>query len=102
MPELQAMIRDRRANFEQSLSVLRRAKIVEPKLLTKTSIMLGFGETDDEVRFSFSCTVAVLLEKVRNPFGRTRNVPLLYTLWMLETRVVRIKYQQTMNILEEN
>ncbi|OQR69262.1 lipoyl synthase [Tropilaelaps mercedesae] len=50
VPELQAMIRDRRASFQQSLEVLRRAKIVEPNLLTKTSIMLGFGETDEQVK----------------------------------------------------
>lgn len=50
VPELQAMIRDRRANFAQSLSVLKRAKAVKPTLLTKTSIMLGFGESDDQVK----------------------------------------------------
>ena len=44
------MIRDRRANFMQSLSVLKRAKSVKPALLTKTSIMLGFGESDEQVK----------------------------------------------------
>eukprot|EP00842_Homolaphlyctis_polyrhiza_P004779 jgi/Hompol1/5301/HPOL_004320-RA len=46
---LQAYVRDRRANFKQSLSVLRHAKQVRPDLITKTSMMLGVGETDDEV-----------------------------------------------------
>ncbi|XP_022666713.1 lipoyl synthase, mitochondrial-like [Varroa jacobsoni] len=50
VPELQSLIRDRRANFDQSLAVLKTAKVFEPKLLTKTSIMLGFGETDEQVK----------------------------------------------------
>ncbi|KAI9204971.1 uncharacterized protein BJ171DRAFT_502518 [Polychytrium aggregatum] len=46
---LQKYVRDRRANFRQSLSVLEKAKSVRPDLVTKTSMMLGLGETDDEV-----------------------------------------------------
>lgn len=42
-------VRDRRANFRQSLDVLRIAKETEPHLITKTSIMLGLGETEDEL-----------------------------------------------------
>ncbi|GMM52782.1 putative lipoate synthase [Starmerella bacillaris] len=47
--ELTPFVRDRRATFQQSLSVLKRAKQANPKLITKTSIMLGFGETDEQV-----------------------------------------------------
>ncbi|KAM6972217.1 lipoyl synthase, mitochondrial [Aplochiton taeniatus] len=47
--ELQRHVRDPRANFDQSLSVLKHAKKVKPFLLTKTSIMLGLGETDQQV-----------------------------------------------------
>jgi len=47
---LQKWVRDRRANYQQSLSVLEHAKKVKPSLITKSSIMLGFGETDEEVR----------------------------------------------------
>jgi lipoic acid synthetase len=46
---LQEYVRDRRANFRQSLSVLEHAKKVQPKLVTKTSMMLGLGERDEEV-----------------------------------------------------
>ncbi|KAH3943745.1 lipoyl synthase [Parastagonospora nodorum] len=42
-------VRDRRANFKQSLNVLRIAKETKPELITKTSIMLGLGETEDEL-----------------------------------------------------
>ena len=37
---LQKWVRDRRAGYEQSLSVLRHAKKSNPRLVTKSSIML--------------------------------------------------------------
>jgi lipoic acid synthetase len=43
-------VRDRRAGYDQSMRVLAHVKTVNPNILTKTSIMLGLGETDDEVR----------------------------------------------------
>ncbi|CRG95152.1 lipoyl synthase, putative [Plasmodium gallinaceum] len=46
---LQKYVRDKRANYEQSLLVLKMAKEINPKLYTKTSIMLGLGETKEEV-----------------------------------------------------
>ena len=46
---LTAKIRDRRANYEQSLEVLRNAKMLSPDLVTKSSIMLGVGEKEEEV-----------------------------------------------------
>ncbi|KAF8519149.1 hypothetical protein BU17DRAFT_47976 [Hysterangium stoloniferum] len=45
---LTPFVRDRRATFRQSLSVLRHAKS-EGVRITKTSIMLGLGEADDEI-----------------------------------------------------
>eukprot|EP00595_Chromulina_sp_UTEXLB2642_P001885 CAMPEP_0196766540 /NCGR_PEP_ID=MMETSP1095-20130614/26122_1 /TAXON_ID=96789 ORGANISM="Chromulina nebulosa, Strain UTEXLB2642" /NCGR_SAMPLE_ID=MMETSP1095 /ASSEMBLY_ACC=CAM_ASM_000446 /LENGTH=123 /DNA_ID=CAMNT_0042129059 /DNA_START=205 /DNA_END=573 /DNA_ORIENTATION=+ len=46
---LQRYVRDHRASYEQSLQALKHAKLFNPKLFTKTSLMLGLGETDDEV-----------------------------------------------------
>jgi lipoic acid synthetase len=46
---LQATVRDRRANYAQSLSVLRGAKRMRSDLFTKSSIMLGLGETREEI-----------------------------------------------------
>ncbi len=46
---LQSVARDPRAGYEQSLSVLRAAKSMRPSLFTKSSLMLGLGETRDEV-----------------------------------------------------
>lgn len=42
-------VRDPRASYRQSLEVLEHAKLRAPQLLTKSSIMLGLGETEDEV-----------------------------------------------------
>uniref|UniRef100_A0A3P9NNI3 lipoyl synthase n=1 Tax=Poecilia reticulata TaxID=8081 RepID=A0A3P9NNI3_POERE len=47
--ELQRYVRDPRANFDQSLTVLKHAKQVKPGVLTKTSIMLGLGESDQQI-----------------------------------------------------
>ncbi|XP_058095488.1 lipoyl synthase 2, mitochondrial [Magnolia sinica] len=48
--ELQSAVRDHRANFKQSIDVLKMAKDYAPAgTLTKTSIMLGCGETPDQV-----------------------------------------------------
>jgi lipoic acid synthetase len=42
-------VRDPRAGYEQTLSVLAHAKRYRPQTLTKTSLMLGLGETDAEI-----------------------------------------------------
>jgi len=46
---LTPMIRDHRANYEQSLKVLKYFKERNNTLITKSSIMLGHGELDHEV-----------------------------------------------------
>jgi len=46
---LSAYVRDPRAKFRQSIAVLAHAKKAKPDLLTKTSMMLGCGETEAEV-----------------------------------------------------
>ncbi|KMZ62350.1 Lipoyl synthase (Chloroplastic) [Zostera marina] len=47
---LQRIVRDPRAGYEQSLSVLKHAKNCKEGMITKSSIMLGLGESDDEVK----------------------------------------------------
>ncbi len=42
-------VRDPRAGYDQTLAVLAHAKRHRPGLLTKTSLMLGLGETDEEI-----------------------------------------------------
>jgi lipoic acid synthetase len=51
---LQRTIRDVRCSYEQSLFVLARAKTRAPAMLTKSSIMVGIGETDAEVAETMS------------------------------------------------
>ncbi len=46
---LQASVRDAKCGYGQSLEVLRAAKRLRPDVRTKSSIMLGLGERDDEV-----------------------------------------------------
>jgi lipoic acid synthetase len=42
-------VRDPRAGYQQTLNVLRHAKSHRPAVLTKTSLMLGLGETESEI-----------------------------------------------------
>ena len=49
VPRLDSIVRDRRASFGQSLDILRKAKELRQDLLTKTSLMVGLGESDEEV-----------------------------------------------------
>jgi len=43
------VVRDPRAGYQQTLDVLAHAKAHRPDVLTKSSLMLGLGETDDEI-----------------------------------------------------
>lgn len=45
-------VRDPRAGYEQTLAVLEHAKQCGDGILTKSSLMLGLGESDDEIRAS--------------------------------------------------
>ena len=49
VPRLDKTVRDVRASFEQSLSILREAKRLRPDIITKSSIMVGVGERDEEI-----------------------------------------------------
>ncbi len=42
-------VRDQRCDYQLSLDVLARAKAIRPDVVTKSSIMLGLGETDREL-----------------------------------------------------
>jgi lipoic acid synthetase len=43
-------VRDPRATYDQTLAVLGHAKQYRPDMLTKSSLMLGLGESDEEIR----------------------------------------------------
>tara|TARA_B100001248_G_scaffold262438_1_gene258444 strand:- start:2528 stop:3520 length:993 start_codon:yes stop_codon:yes gene_type:complete len=42
-------VRDPRAGYRKTLNVLRMVKEIDPSRYTKTSLMLGLGETDEEI-----------------------------------------------------
>jgi lipoic acid synthetase len=49
---LTTTVRDPRAGYQQTLDVLAGAKEIRPDVLTKSSLMLGLGETDGEIQQS--------------------------------------------------
>ncbi len=46
------------ARYKRSLELLKRVKAAEPQVWTKSGIMVGLGETDDEVRWLMDDLVA--------------------------------------------
>jgi len=42
-------VRDRRAGYDQTLRVLQSVKAMDASRMTKSSLLLGFGETPDEI-----------------------------------------------------
>lgn len=50
---LTSCVRDAKAGYRQSLDVLARAAVYRPQSPTKTSLMLGLGETEGELVQSF-------------------------------------------------
>lgn len=49
IPRLTKQVRDGRCDYQQSIEVLRYAKELRPAVYTKSSIMVGLGETKEEV-----------------------------------------------------
>lgn len=47
---LTPLVRDRRSQYRKSLETLRLAKEIRPEQYTKTSIMLGLGEKDEDIQ----------------------------------------------------
>lgn len=46
---LSSFVRDRRASYRQSLNVIRNVKKIDKNIYTKSAMMLGIGEKDEEV-----------------------------------------------------
>ena len=46
-------VRDPRAGYDQTLEVLSFAKLYSPEIITKTSLMFGLGETEEEILIAF-------------------------------------------------
>merc|ERR1712241_1455308 len=77
---LTPFVRDPRAKYRQTLKVLQRVKEIVPSMVTKTSIMLGLGESDEEVEQTMSDLRAVgvdclTLGQYMQPTKRHLKVP---------------------------
>jgi lipoic acid synthetase len=75
-------VRDRRAGYDQTLGILRAVKEFDPARKTKTSILLGFGETHEEVletmRDLRSANVDLLaIGQYLRPTDKRRHYPLV-------------------------
>ena len=46
------VVRDPRAGYQQTLDVLAASKKIAPDILTKSSLMVGVGETDEEIHLT--------------------------------------------------
>ncbi len=57
-------VRDPRASYETTLSLLAHSKQYRPDILTKTSLMLGLGETDEEIMQTMQDLAAIKLDIV--------------------------------------
>ena len=53
VPRLTPRVRDPRATFEQSILILKKTKEFRPDIMTKSSIMLGLGETEEDLIDAF-------------------------------------------------
>jgi lipoic acid synthetase len=76
------VVRDRRAGYDQTLSVLRMAKEFDPACTTKSSLLVGMGETPDEVSETMRDLRAVSVDLLAigqylQPTHNTRNLPLV-------------------------
>lgn len=76
------VVRDRRAGYEQTLDVLRAIKTIDPAMRTKSSILVGMGETFDEVietmRDLRAANVDLLaIGQYLQPTRQKRNLPLI-------------------------
>jgi lipoyl synthase len=89
-------VRDPRAGYWQTLNVLKYAKQCAPQVLTKTSLMLGLGETEEELQQCMAdCRIAGVdiltlgqyLQPTRNHLPVEKYVPpedfLKYRQWGL-------------------
>ncbi len=77
-------VRDARADYDQSLGVLRAFKDLAPERLTKTGLMVGLGESREELRATFGdlrdagvdlLTIGQYLQPSRRHLSVERFVP---------------------------
>ncbi len=77
-------VRDNRAGYWQTINLLKYAKEYKPNVITKTSLMLGLGETDEEIQQTMDdlrannvdvLTLGQYLQPTKNHYPIARYVP---------------------------
>jgi lipoyl synthase len=63
VPRLQGKVR-RGAKFDRSLAVLQQVKVVDPRIPTKSGLMLGHGETEAEILETLEALRAIDCDRV--------------------------------------
>jgi lipoic acid synthetase len=81
VPRLYSRVRHK-ARYERSLELLERAKLLDPGAITKTGIMLGLGETREEVSELLADLRMVEVDVLTagqylRPTGNARNHPVV-------------------------
>lgn len=95
--KLTRRVRDPRAGYKQSLNVLECSKKINPNIYTKSSIMLGLGESDEDVLqtlkdlMSVGCDVITFGQYLR---PRKRHLP-------VESYVTPEKFEEWKKISED-
>jgi len=95
-------VRDPRAGYRQTLDLLARVKRMDPGRLTKSSVMLGLGETGDELRAALSdlraadvdfLTLGQYLRPTTRHLPVTRYVtPEEFDAWRVEGEAMGFRY----------
>jgi lipoic acid synthetase len=95
-------VRDRRAMYAQSMSVLKHVKTTYPSMYTKSSIMLGLGERSEEIRQTMLdlrgigvdfLTLGQYLQPDRSRMKVERYVhPDEFTMWQKEGEAMGFRY----------
>jgi lipoic acid synthetase len=73
-------VRDAKAGYQQSLDVLKFIKDTNPELYTKSSLMVGLGETEEEIREAMQdlraarCDILTIGQYLR-PTTESRHLP---------------------------
>ena len=85
-------VRDIRAGYEQTLEVLAESKRINPKVLTKKSLILGLGETDAEVEETMDDLIANKVDILTlGQYLRPTQNHLTCERWVSPTKLDRVK-----------
>src|SRR5215216_7131606 len=104
VPRLTPKVRDARASYEQSLLVLKKIKDINSLIYTKSSIMLGLGESEEEVIQTIKDlrSVGVSILTIGQYLQPTpKHLPLIEFIYVASGPLVRSSYRAGEFFLEK-